>query len=97
MYWEHKYPRLISDEDMKVLCEKGKSRLLGISDISCDLEGSIEFLKKFTTPDAPFYVYEPIQKAVYDDLIYRENGILYLALDFLPCEVPFDASCHFSE
>lgn len=70
--------------------------MLGVSDVSCDFEGSIEFLKKFTTPDMPFYVYEPISKKIHDDLFYRKNGILYLALDFLPCELPYDASCHFS-
>jgi len=32
---------------MKDLCLKNKSRLLGVCDISCDLEGSIGFLKKF--------------------------------------------------
>ncbi|EAS01335.1 lysine-ketoglutarate reductase saccharopine dehydrogenase enzyme, putative (macronuclear) [Tetrahymena thermophila SB210] len=96
MYWDYKFPRLITDQHMKELAQKGKSKLLGISDVTCDLEGSIEFLKKFTTPDQPFYVYEPIEQKIYDDLKYRDNGILYLALDFLPCELPFDASTHFS-
>lgn len=59
MYWDYRFPRLISDENIKILAQKGKSKLLGISDVTCDLEGSIEFLKKFTTPDNPFFVYEP--------------------------------------
>lgn len=46
---------------MKELAQKGKNKLLGISDVTCDLEGSVEFLKKFTTPDQPFYVYDPIE------------------------------------
>lgn len=63
-----------------------------MSDITCDLEGSIECLKKYTTPDAPFYVYDPIESKIYDEIKFRDGCLLYLALDFLPCELPFDAS-----
>jgi len=51
IYWEDKFPRLIESKQMKELVEKGKSRLIGISDVTCDLDGSIEFLKEYTNPN----------------------------------------------
>jgi len=33
--------------------------LIGISDITADINGSIEILEKYTTPDEPFFVYNP--------------------------------------
>lgn len=65
--------------------------------MTCDFEGSIEFLRHFTTPDAPFWVYEPTTEKVYHDIVYPSKGsILYDSLDFLPCELAFDSSMHFS-
>jgi alpha-aminoadipic semialdehyde synthase len=60
MYWDQRYPRLITNKQMKEIVEKKKNRLLGVGDVTCDFEGSIQFLKKFTTPDNPFFVYNPI-------------------------------------
>ena len=47
---------------MKNLVETGKSRLLGIGDVTCDYNGSIEWLRHFTHPDKPFWVYNPVSK-----------------------------------
>lgn len=41
MYWENKYHRLLTNQQMKEMVEAGKSRLIGVCDISCDFKGSI--------------------------------------------------------
>ena len=44
-------------------------RLLVVSDISCDLHGSIEFLERSTTIDHPFFQYDPyLQREVSGDI-----------------------------
>ena len=48
--------------------EAGKSRLIGVSDITCDYAGSIEFLQKFTTIEEPFVVYDPIKMETSDKI-----------------------------
>lgn len=45
--------------------------------MTCDYEGSIEFLRKFTTPDNPFWIYNPITEEVNDGVNYRPGSILY--------------------
>lgn len=93
LYYETKYPKILSVDDFK----QGVGRLLGICDISCDYKGSIEICRKFTTPEDPFFLYNPC-----DDRIYKlvqehvQNSLLYHSMDFLPSELPRDASQHFS-
>ncbi len=49
---------------MKELREQGKSRLVGVCDITCDYMGTIEFLTVFTSIEEPFVVYDPISMEV---------------------------------
>ena len=93
MYWDQRFPRLITREQLRNLVLAKKSRLLGIGDVTCDMEGSIEFLTHYTTPDAHFWVYNPVTEKIIHDIEYPSEGcILYDSLDFLPCELAFDAS-----
>lgn len=68
MYWDQRFPRLISTEELRTLWKKGQKKLIGIGDVTCDFEGSIEFLRKFTTPDEPFWVYNPVDENVIDGI-----------------------------
>jgi alpha-aminoadipic semialdehyde synthase len=87
---------MITCAQMRDLVKAKESRLLGICDITCDYEGSIEFLRKFTDSEQPFYTYEPISEAITDGCNGAvQDGILYHAMDFLPCELSYDASTHF--
>ena len=55
--WDPKYPKYIKNKHLKKLADAGNLRLLGICDVTCDSDGSIECLKKFTSPDRPFFFY----------------------------------------
>lgn len=93
LYYESKYPKIMTVQDFKM----GTGRLLGICDISCDYMGSVEICRKFTTPEDPFFLYNPQDDRIYtlvQDHVY--NSLLYHSMDFLPSELPRDASNHFS-
>jgi alanine dehydrogenase len=95
IYWEPKYPRLIDAEQFRALyCESQQSRLRVIGDISCDIDGSVACTVRTTGPDSPVYVFEPDTGRTPDGVAGR--GPVVLAVDFLPCELPVDASAEFS-
>lgn len=62
---------------MRDLWKSGNRKLIGIGDVTCDFEGSIEFLRKFTTPDNPFWAYNPFDEDVIDGVSYKKDYILY--------------------
>jgi alpha-aminoadipic semialdehyde synthase len=73
-----------------------------VADISCDFQGSVEFLERFTSIEAPYFTYYPehanekegSSKPTVSTKI-DGNGILVLGVDNLPSELPRDASEHF--
>jgi len=95
IYWEPKYPRLITRKQFQELyAEPGSTRLRIIGDITADLDGSLACTTRVTAPDKPIYVYDPATGQTPDGV--AGNGPVILAVDFLPCEVPVDASIEFS-
>jgi alpha-aminoadipic semialdehyde synthase len=54
-YWEQRFPRLLIKKELLDLRSIGRSRLLVIADITCDKGGSIEFLKKYSSIQNPFF------------------------------------------
>ena len=91
VYWDDRYPRLLSIDYLK---QNPKQKLLLVSDISCDIEGSIQFTRKSTKPDNPAYVYNPYTDEITDG--FEGEGIVDLAVDILPTELPRDSSAEFS-
>ena len=71
---------------------KGKLRVIG--DISCDAEGAIECNLRATDPGNPIYVYDPLTGKTQDG--HQGRGVVVLAVDNLPCELPRESSTHFS-
>ena len=69
-------------------------KLQVIGDISVDINGAIEFTEKTTTPDNPVFTYNPVKDDIIDEL--KENGIIVMAVDNLPCELPRESSIEFS-
>ena len=54
MYWEQRFPRLLTSKELLNLRRTGRSRLLVIADITCDRGGSIEFVKEYSSISYPF-------------------------------------------
>lgn len=95
IYWEAKYPRLVTKAFLKDLFGgPTRPRLRVIGDISCDIEGAIECTVKCTEPGDPVYVYNPLTEEVTDG--YEGEGVVVLAVDILPSELPREASIDFS-
>ncbi|XP_028782509.1 alpha-aminoadipic semialdehyde synthase-like isoform X2 [Neltuma alba] len=92
MYWENRFPRLLSTKQLQDLMRNG-CPLVGISDITCDIGGSIEFVNQTTSIDSPFFRYDPLTDSYYDHM--DGSGIVCLAVDILPTEFAKEASQHF--
>ncbi len=96
IYWEPRYPRLVT---RKYLMDRFKSepqpRLRVIGDITCDVNGSIECTVKATNSRNPIYVYNPLTESVQDG--YEGQGVVVLAVDKLPSELPLEASRTFGK
>ncbi len=96
VYWESRYPRFVTWEDLERLFKsEAAPKLSGIADISCDVGGAIECNVKTTDTGQPSYVVQPLTREVHDG--YAGEGIVVLAVDNLPAEVPNDSSRFFSE
>ncbi len=95
VYWEERYPRLVTKDEMRALWEgPGRPRLTVIGDVSCDIDGSVEFTVKETHVDDPVYVWDPMTDEATDGVAGR--GPVVLAVGNLPCELSRDASQAFS-
>ncbi|KAG2654521.1 hypothetical protein PVAP13_1NG520900 [Panicum virgatum] len=92
MYWERRFPRLLSISQLQQLMKSG-CPLVGICDITCDIGGSIEFVDKSTSIEKPFFRYDPSNNSCHDDM--EGNGVICLAVDILPTEFSKEASQHF--
>ncbi len=93
VYWDKKYPRIVTKDFLKE--NFGKIKLEIIQDISCDINGGIEITHKVNEPSLPGYVYNPENDSFIDG--FEGNGILNLAVDNLPTELPKNASINFSD
>lgn len=94
IYWDEKYPRLVT----KNFLEENYTRFMklqAIGDISVDINGAIEFTEKTTSPGNPVYVYNPIRDDIIDG--YKGHGVVVMAVDNLPCELPRESSNEFSD
>ncbi len=95
IYWTDAQPKLVTREMVGEQWRAGHRRLRLVADLSCDIEGGIEFTHKVTETDNPIFVYDPISGLPSDGLHGR--GIVVLAVDNLPCELPREASQQFSQ
>jgi len=95
VYWEKRYPRFVTWAGLKRLVESTpKPKLSGIADITCDIRGSIECNVKSTDSDSPAYRVDPATQNT--SAGHLGQGIVLLAVDNLPCELPKDSSRFFS-
>jgi alanine dehydrogenase len=100
IYWDARYPRLVTKAALQQLWMRNQEttgihpRLKVIGDISCDIEGSIECTVKATDPEEPCFVYNPLTGEALDGC--EGDGLVMMAVDILPSELPRDASEDFS-
>ncbi len=97
IYWTDKYPRMITKGELKQLWNdsQGHPKLVIVGDISCDIHGAIEFTVDCTKPDHPTFVYNPETEEA--PLGIAGEGVVVMAVDNLPTELPREASTSFSE
>jgi len=95
IYWDKRYPRLVTKEYLKKLFSKGRPKLTVIGDISCDVEGSVECTLKTTEIDDPIYIYNSETEKI--TMGHNGEGMLIMAVDILPAELPRDASNGFGD
>jgi len=96
IYWEPRYPRLVTKADCARLDRAhGGLRLKVIGDITCDVDGSIECTMKATDQEEPVYTYDPATGRAVDGV--QARGVAILAVDNLPCELPRAASVAFGD
>lgn len=108
VYWEPKYPRVLTIEELRTAQQsESGAKLMGVCDISADYEGSIEFTRKFTSIEEPFLLFDATvpEKDCQDnagsflskigDAKSGDNNILFHCVDHLPAEMPKEASNHF--
>lgn len=95
IYWDKRYPRLVTKEYLKKVFSKGIPRLKVIGDISCDVEGSVECTLEPAPINEPIYVYNPFTRKIQKG--HEGEGILVMAVDILPSELPRDSSNGFAD
>lgn len=92
--WSPSFPRLMTNDQLTVALDRAKAlggaRFTNIGDISCDVEGGLQFLTRATTLSSPFYTTRP--HTLPSDL----PSVQMMSVDILPASLPFDASKHFS-
>ena len=94
IYWDPRYPRLVTKAYLREQAAHDELRLRVIGDISCDIDGAIECTVRATEPGEPVFVYNPQTGEDVDG--YEGDGIVVMAVDILPSELPRDASNDFS-
>jgi saccharopine dehydrogenase (NAD+, L-lysine-forming) len=97
IYWTDKYPRMVTKAELRKLWEdsNGHPSLLIVGDISCDIQGAIEFTVDCTKPNHPTFVYNPLDEKAKVGI--SGDGVVVMAVDNLPTELPREASTSFSE
>ena len=95
IFWDAKYPHFVSKEFVRKQFEGNEPfPLRVVGDVSCDVNGAVEFTEKTTTTDNPVFVYNPLTGKVTDGV--SGVGVVVMAVDNLPCELPEESSREFS-
>jgi len=95
MYWDTRYPRIITKDYLAKAFKTGTPKLTVIGDVTCDPDGSIEITHKGTEIEDPIFVYNPETREPV--MGYKGKGVLVMAVDILPSELPRDSSSGFAD
>ncbi len=94
MYWDDRYPRIVTKDYLEKLYKVRNPKLTVIGDVTCDPDGSIEALHKGTEIEDPVFVYNPFTRQA--TMGFKGEGLLIMGVDILPSELPREASQTFS-
>ncbi len=95
MYWDARYPRILTRAWLKKECENGaKPKLIAVGDVTCDPDGSVEPTVKGTYIEDPVFVYNPFDGEIKSG--FEGDGLQIMAVDILPSELPRESSIAFS-
>ncbi|HNS16428.1 MAG TPA: bifunctional lysine ketoglutarate reductase /saccharopine dehydrogenase family protein [Bacteroidales bacterium] len=95
MYWDDRYPRIVTRDFLEQLYAEKEPKLKVIGDITCDVNGSVECTHKGTEVEDPVFVYDPFERK--PTMGFKGKGLLVMAVDILPTELPRESSIMFSE
>ena len=95
MYWDDRYPRIITKDYLEKLYKKGTPKLTVIGDVTCDPDGSVEALHQGTAIEDPVFVYNPFTRK--PTMGFDGEGLLIMGVDILPSELPRESSQTFSD
>jgi alpha-aminoadipic semialdehyde synthase len=95
MYWDDRYPRIVTKDYLEKLFKNGQPKLAVIGDVTCDPDGSIECTHKGTEIEDPVFVYNPFTRQ--PAMGFKGEGVLVMAVDILPSELPRESSQTFSD
>jgi len=95
IYWDKRYPRIVTKDYLRKLYAEGNPKLTVIGDISCDVEGSIECTMKPTEIDDPIFIYNPETGKI--NMGNKGPGMMVMSVDILPAELPRDSSDGFAD
>lgn len=93
MYWDERYPRILTKDYIEKLYQQGNMKLRVVGDVTCDPDGSVEFTHKGTNIEDPVFVYHPLERK--PTMGFQGDGILVMAVDILPSELPRESSENF--
>ncbi|KAK3818823.1 MAG: Saccharopine dehydrogenase-domain-containing protein [Benniella sp.] len=96
-YWDQRFPRLMTTEQLRAIQSNpdNKFRMLSIADISCDINGSFEFMSHATAIQDPFFYVDAVNGREHKDT--EAPGVQIMSVDILPSELPLESSQHFSD
>jgi saccharopine dehydrogenase (NAD+, L-lysine-forming) len=90
-FWDPRSPKMFTEEDMK----QPDFHISVISDITCDINGSVPTTIRASSISQPFYGYNMLNGN--EDLPFNKDTVCVMAVDNLPCELPRDASDDFGK
>ncbi|MCX7728548.1 MAG: NAD(P)-dependent oxidoreductase [Bacteroidia bacterium] len=90
-YWDPRSPKMFTFEDV----QSPDFKISVIADITCDINGSVPTTIRASSVENPFYGFNV--HTLSEDLPFKKDCILIMAVDNLPTELPRDASDGFAK
>lgn len=90
-YWDPRSPKMFTLEDVQA----PDFKMSVIADITCDINGSVPTTIRASSVENPFYGFNI--HTLQEDLPFKKDCVLVMAVDNLPTELPRDASDGFAK